>query len=57
VVTIPAVYLALPLSILPATWFVKRLRQRRLAGAGRCAKCGYDLRASPGRCPECGAVP
>jgi hypothetical protein len=47
-----AVTLALPLSALR-----RRLRDSQWSRQGRCRNCGYDLRASPDRCPECGAAP
>jgi hypothetical protein len=44
--------------ILPAVWLFRayRNRKRRAKDSGCCAICGYDLRASPSRCPECGRV-
>ena len=45
------------LASLPVAWLARRcIRHRRLEGT--CPACGYDLRATPERCPECGtAVP
>jgi hypothetical protein len=40
--------------VLPVTWLVRTLRARRRLRCGLCPSCGYDLRATPGRCPECG---
>jgi hypothetical protein len=32
----------------------RALQRRRRLGCGLCPICGYDLRESRGRCPECG---
>jgi hypothetical protein len=42
---------------LPALWTIQNIRRHRKRSNGFCTKCGYDLRATPARCPECGTVP
>jgi hypothetical protein len=47
--------LILPLTC--TTSWIRRQVQARRHRPGLCPTCGYDLRATPNRCPECGAIP
>ena len=39
-----------------AAHLVRQHTRRRSVRTGLCPACGYDLRASPEQCPECGAT-
>ena len=55
-VTIPLWSLAAVAAAPLALRGVGRLRTRTRLAPGLCRRCGYDLRATPGRCPEGGTI-
>lgn len=57
-VTIPNWWIVLLSCVIPFSRLWRRLRTERYQAllTGRCRNCGYDLRATPNRCPECGVV-
>jgi hypothetical protein len=54
--TLPHWFAAAPLALPPLLWLRGYRRRRRAQRSGLCHACGYDLRASPDRCPERGAA-
>jgi hypothetical protein len=59
--SVPHWIVATACALPPLAWSAvvvpKRLRLRRRQRRGLCLVCGYDLRGSPERCPECGKIP
>lgn len=53
-VRVPVWTLFLPLTAAVIAVWKWDTRMRRLAMAGHCTKCGYDLSMTGALCPECG---
>jgi hypothetical protein len=58
VLVVPHASLVVLFAIAPAAAVTVSLRRRFRPAAGRetCSQCGYDLCATPERCPECGTA-
>jgi hypothetical protein len=54
--TVPHWLFALIFATAPLLSALGILRRRQRKQAGLCPRCGYDMRATPDRCPECGTT-
>ena len=50
----PVILFSLPGALLLANVAHRQWKRLRQHPPGHCRECGYDLRATPDRCPECG---
>jgi len=55
--SVPHWFLLALFSVLPLLRLFRHFRSTQRRKTGLCPSCGYDLRATPTLCPECGAVP
>jgi len=58
-ITFPWALPCLAFAALPTWYFLRQRRVRRRLNrlrSGLCSTCGYDLRSTPTRCPECGTM-
>jgi hypothetical protein len=55
-IDVPAWPITLLTTVLPVLFVLRYRLAARRRKIGRCPTCGYDLRASPDRCPECGTA-
>jgi len=55
-IILPFPFILLVVAAPALRWLYVRRRRLRRERLGLCWHCGYDLRESPGKCPECGAA-